>query len=439
MSLRPRLAALRAAGSILLLVGPAPLPAQEWSLADAIRDALARHPAVEGARAAEDAASARVGGARAAFLPSLTASASAVRFEEPMVVAPLHGFDPTRPPTFDDALVRSQVALGYTLFDGGGRSAGLSAARSARAAATAGLASSEAQVIEATAQAWLGVVTAEAVLAASDRRRAALEAEVTRARRLFEAGSAPQVELLRAQAEAAQAEADHASAVAALAAARSILTRLTGRDIPDGLTAPRAASLPAEPSSLAAPPELAAARASADAADARARAARAAFLPRVAVASSIDQYGATGRRFTNEWQAGLQVSLPLFLGGARFAEARQRSAEARQAHADADRLALDLATARDRIASGVAEAEGRVNALESAEAQFTEVARVEALALTEGAGVQRDLLAAEAQLFRVRADLARARAALLTQRIALARADGRLDRAWVDAHLEGAR
>jgi outer membrane protein TolC len=72
-------------------------------------------------------------------------------------------------------------------------------------------------------------------------------------------------------------------------------------------------------------------------------------------------------------------------------------------------------------------ARSRAEALEAAVAQSAEVARIEALALESGAGVQTDYLRAEAELLTVRAALAEARHGAVEARVRLERATGRLD------------
>ncbi|NIP83666.1 MAG: hypothetical protein GWM90_32325, partial [Gemmatimonadetes bacterium] len=74
--------------------------------------------------------------------------------------------------------------------------------------------------------------------------------------------------------------------------------------------------------------------------------------------------------------------------------------------------------------AGVTEADARAEALEAAVAQWTEVARIEALALEAGSGVQSDLLRAQASLFQAAAGLARARSDAAGARVAFARARG---------------
>ena len=74
--------------------------------------------------------------------------------------------------------------------------------------------------------------------------------------------------------------------------------------------------------------------------------------------------------------------------------------------------------------------------MSAAVAQWEEVARIEALALEAGAGEQRDLLRAEAGLFQARAGYALAGQEALTARLRLARAEGILDREWIDEWTE---
>ena len=89
------------------------------TLLDALTAAVERDPA----RAAADAAGAGREHAQAAQFPQLAASRSLIRFEEPMVVSPLHGFDPTDPPEFDRTLSQGRLSLRWTLLDGGARQA----------------------------------------------------------------------------------------------------------------------------------------------------------------------------------------------------------------------------------------------------------------------------------------------------------------------------
>ena len=85
------------------------------------------------------------------------------------------------------------------------------------------------------------------------------------------------------------------------------------------------------------------------------------------------------------------------------------------------------------------EASALREALEVAEAQSEEVARIEGLALDAGAGVQTDFLRAQAQLFQARADLSRARHGEVLALIELARVTGDLSLGWIHENMETVR
>ena len=119
-----------AALAALLAIGPlaGPTHAQVLTLGEAADAALASHPTVLAARARVDGAHAAREAARAAFLPTVVGTSGLVRHAEPMVVAPLHGFDPMNPPAFDRTLIQSQLATEVTFFGGGARRARVRAA-----------------------------------------------------------------------------------------------------------------------------------------------------------------------------------------------------------------------------------------------------------------------------------------------------------------------
>ena len=120
-------------------------------LGEVLESALATHPTVAGAEARLSASEAGVGEARAAWLPTVSASAVATRHQEPMVVAPLHGFDIRTPPSFDETLYQASASADFTLFDGGARGARVRVAESLEAsAASSVLVAPDAVMAEAT-------------------------------------------------------------------------------------------------------------------------------------------------------------------------------------------------------------------------------------------------------------------------------------------------
>ncbi len=419
------------------------------TLPDAVALALATHPAVGQARAQREMASAGLAQARSALLPTLSSQGSLARFQEPMVVAPLHGFDPMHPPEFDRSLVQGSLALSYTLFDGGTRSARIESARAGEEAAGIGVGRWAMEVTLQVSAAYLAVLTGQELLEAARRQSEALEAERRRVEQFLGEGKAARVDLLRVEAAVSRAEAARISARTGLEVARGRLARLTGsapEEIEGRGLAPLALSdapLPSLGRAVAAAasesPEVSMARQDVAGAAAEARGARAAWFPRVEAGGQLQSYGTTGGGHVQEWQATVRVSYPLFTGGARGGEVER--AAARERHSgEALRLAeLGVADQVEEALAALAEAGSMRVALEHAVGQSQEVARIEALALEAGAGVQTDFLRAQAELFQARGSLAQARHGEVLARVRLARVMGELTETWIRNNLEGVR
>jgi len=419
------------------------------TLADVLELALQTHPAVGRAQAAEEAAVAQVKQTRSARLPSLSGQASLARYQEPMVVAPLHGFDPMHPPAFDRNLVQGAVNLGYTLFDGGARGARVNRAEAGAGAARAGGKSARMDVMVQTSATFLGVLTAREVLDAVQAQKTALTAEVDRVSQFLEEGKAARVELLRVEAALSRVEASEISARSDLELAQGRLARFTGLLLEEiraralSRVGPRREDVPVKSAVLtdarAVNPDLARARELLDGATAGVHEARAAWFPKLEAGGRYADFGTLDGGHVQEWQGTLQISYPIFLGGARKGEAERARAEERQA-AEALRLAeLNLEDEAELALSAVKEAMALREALEVSVTQNEEVARIEALALEAGAGVQTDFLKAQADLFQARASLAQARHGEVLARIRLARVQGALTPGWIQENMEVVR
>jgi outer membrane protein len=417
------------------------------TLESAVRLAVARAPGLVAAREAVADAAGGVREARALWWPKVGVEGTVNRFEEPMIVVPLHAFDATRLPRFDETLVQGNVALGYTLFDGGQRSGRIGQAVALEAAAGFRAAATEQAVVAAAVRAFTGVLTARGVLDAEDRRIAALEAEANRVAHFLREGRAARVEALRVEAALARARAGRAQAAASFEVAEAGLARLLGvsRERVAALTPLRLVAAPLPPReelSLAArtaSPLLDASARRVAAARASVRVARADWYPIIRVEGRAVSYGAGEGGFSTEWQTGLRVSYPLFTGGSRTGAVRRAEAGLRQAEADLRDLRDQVDGQLDEAVARVTEARGRVEALEAAETHLAEVARVEALSLAQGVGVQSDYLRAEADLAQARADLSAARAGEIVAHVEVARLTGRLSPATLRTIVESGR
>jgi len=418
-------------------------------LAAAIDRALARYPSVAAAEAVRGRASAEVGEAQASWLPRLSVDASLTRFQEPMVVRPLHGFDPLNPPLFDRTLLQSGVSLSYTLWDFGARSGRVGAARALTSVADASLDGSRAQLVQQVLAAYLRVGSAREVLVAEDQRVAALDREVDRVTQMLAQGKAARVQLLRAEAEREGARAERIGAAAGLDVAEHELALLAELPL-DSVHAARldrmalaagAETQMVDRSGLLASagernPQIREATSRVQAAVAAAGAVRATRFPELRVLGGYVDRGRAFGDFVAEWQGGVQLSYPVFTGGQRGSAIR-RAAWDVEIQEQQQRLAkLNLSQAIDRALAAREEARARVVALELATQRSAEVARIERLSLDVGSGTQRDYLDAEAYLLRSRASLIEARHAEILALTELARLAGQLTPAWVAGALE---
>jgi outer membrane protein TolC len=363
-----------------------------------------------------------------------------------MLVAPLHGFDPTAAPSFDRNLVRGNLSLRYSLYDGGAREARIRGARAGTEAARAGEASARMEVVMETGEAYLDILSTRELLEAARGQREALEAERSRVLQLLEVGKAARVDLLRVDAALSRSEATEISLEAGLDVARGKLARLTGlspADVRERSLLPvrlRVTGAPELPVALArareGSPDLTAARRHRAVAVAAVREARSDWLPTVQLAGVYSNFGALEGGHTQEWQGSLQLSFPLFTGGSREGNLDRAEAEAQEA-AEALRLAeLRVEDAVEAARAAVVEARARRDALERGVQQAGEVARIEALALEVGSGVQTDFLQAQAELFQARASLAQARHAEMMASVRLARVSGELTLGWFQENME---
>jgi len=442
--------------AVVLMVGRArdgraqtPPDSAVLTLSHLVERSRATHPMALGARAEGERAAAAASEVRATRYPRLSIEGGGTRFQEPMIVAPLHGFDPTAPPGFDRTLLQGKAAASLLLFDGGARGSRIARSAAGVDASVANEAQAGSALIERVVRAYIGVRSARELLAAHRAQVGALEAERARAGRMLQAGSVPRVNVLRADAALSRARAEEAVRQTGLHLQETELARLTGV----GLDSIHASALEAlrpvvEPladrassieSALRSNPAVSRSRAQWAASQAGEREARAAYWPTISVSGSYNDFASAAGHHVAEWQTGLQVSWAVFTAGARGAATRRAAAESELARQAVQQAELDVATEVDRALGDLSTARARVEALKSAVEQFSAVVDVETLSLEAGAGVQTDYLRAVSDLLESRATLSQAEAAEIEARLALARSMGELDVAWLGRSLEVSR
>lgn len=460
--IRSRLALLSRAASLaplLAATAAATAAAQETNgresltVSRAVELAHQSHPSVAAAHASADVAREAVGRATSSWWPQLGAQASLAQYSEPMLVAPLHGFQPDEIPRidFENTLIQGNVSFAWTLFDGGARVSRIRGARAEAAGAAAGRTAAEMVLTADVAVAYLEVLSAGGVLDARRRRIEALRAERRRVDLLLAQGRAARVERLRVDAALAEAEAERVAAAARLDLSERDLARLIGVPIAqaraDRLTPIRlaeSARLDADVDALveralAHSPAVERARQLAARAEADHRLAKAAWIPQLDLAAGYQAFSSVAGSTSSLWNAGLVISYPLFTGGRRASRVGEARAAAEVARQQARSAELEAEAAVDRSLNIALETRALVDALARAVAHQSEVVRIERLSLDAGAGTQTDYLRAEADLARTRSRLVEARHAEIAGWVELARVTGDLTPEWLARNLEGAR
>jgi outer membrane protein len=294
--------------------------------------------------------------------------------------------------------------------------------------------------------AYVEILGGREIVAAHDRRMASFESERARVRQLQDVGRAAEIDLLRVEAALASAEADRTRAAISLDQAERDLAALVGAPVDetradrlaplDPLAVPPPSREPLVRVALESSPLVQEARRRQAAADATVGVAKSARWPEAKLVGNYFAFGGGDTRFDAEWNAGIQVSVPIFNGGAT-GKAIERAQAARRAASERLRQAeLDVTAAVDRALGALQDAQARSASLVTAVARLEEVVRIQKLLLETGQGTQTDYLDAEADLLAARANLTRARLGEVDARAELARAAGQLTPGWIEENLE---
>lgn len=403
---------------------PAPSAAADGAtltLAEAVAEALAHAPALEGVARREEAARWKATAAGRRRFGELDAVAGYWRFQDDQIVRSisrqlLDGGFASLP--FD----RSQWRYGFTfqvpLYLGGRLSASIAVASLQAGQAAALLEGSRWQVRFNVASLYASGQALDAVAAATDASLAALEETRRKLELAVRLGKRPELDLLKLADEIADARGRRADVEADAARVQALLLALLGRD-PAG--AVRLTPLPERPAVLAVGRDelrslaLAAspvARASLGADEARqaVRIARAGSLPSVVGRASYlwndaPSVGAPLRT----WELSVGAVWPVFAGGSHRAARAAARASAQAADAAFTRARLDQEA---RLVEALARWDAAGTALEAGAARAAaanEAARIEQIRYDTGAGAIDDLLRARARELAAAAALARAR------------------------------
>ncbi len=439
---------IRKSGAMLLagaLAGTAGGAEDRLTLVEAVNLALSYYPSVRASAAEVEAAESAVDEAESTRFPTVSVGGSATRYQDPMIVHPIHAFTPELVPPFDVNLFQAQAELRFSLYDGGGRSSRIDENRARRQSARSSHLETRQRLLSQLVQQYLSVLSRARTLDAQDRSLQALESELSRVKQVFEVGRAATVDVLRVEAGIAAAKAERVRLATSLDLAQRNLARLVGIEVSrteaSKLTPVSLSGLPLPPReellsrALESSPSVRLAKDDLAVAEAALGASQSRRLPSVNLNGRYINYGSASGANSLEWNVGVSLAYSLFNGGAvSSAVARSRST----AKSATERLRwteLELSGEIDRGLSALEEAEARIASLETAVARFAEVSRIEKLRLETGVGIESDYIRAEADRLGAEAGLIEARYAEIAARAELARTAGSLGPEWVVENL----
>ena len=398
----------------------APLPAdlgdriQRLTLADIVDYGLRNNTATRIAWANAQAAASAYGSERGAWLPTISADVNASRFQ----TAATQGRTAVRQSVFQPS-----VSLSYLLFDFGGRTGRVSAARQ-QAVAAAFLHNAAIQdVVLQIEVGYFQYVQTRALLGAQRITLKEAETNLQAAEERRRVGVATVADVLQARTALSQARLTLETTEGTLQTTRGALALALGlpANVPydiDSAAAelPVAAIADSVDALIAAAvrerPDLAAARAEAAAAQSRVGQARADLLPALNLTANAGRpYTSTIPNGSNTYTLSLGLNIPIFSGFSRqydlkAAEARADAARA-QADATRQRVVFDVFSAYYALQTATRRVRTAGDLIASAQ-QSSEVARARYKA---GVGTVLDLLAAQSALADARAQRVQARLA----------------------------
>ncbi|MGE0315656.1 MAG: TolC family outer membrane protein [Lautropia sp.] len=303
------------------------------------------------------------------------------------------------------------------------------------------LAQAEQDLLTRVAQAYFDVLAAQDALEVAQAQRRAIAEQFEAARRNFEVGTATITDQQEAQARLDLNDAQLAAARNDLTVRRAALRTLTGVPAEALETLDRTAALPAPADArieywtdlaragnyAVLQAQLASQLAAADIQ--RAKYAKYPVVDLVSQAGLVQGSTATGSPLVDrskQLSAGIQLSVPLYAGGALDAREREAVAAQRRAEMDLENARRSAEQATRQVFLGLVSSLEQARALEAAERSSRLALESNLLGYQVGVRINVDVLNAQQQLFSTRRDLSRARYDVLVNSLRLQAATGRL-------------
>ena len=409
--------------------------AEPLTVQQAVEQALAHNPGIERQRQHINSETLERSIAQAHRLPELDLQAGLTHYSDPALAWPIH--QPGAFPPFDQDISNIGINVRLPLYTGGRLLAAVDLADERSAMAQHGLQASEQELTFNVISSFGKTLQLQHLREAMEHRIRRLEAQVEDVRKRFRSGRAAELDVARIQTQLSEARYELATLEQGVSNTLNLLTTLMGRSqAPQQLAA--LADIPLNATTgieswieqaLTAHPSIRQAQANIRASEQRVAMAKGERLPQFSLVGNSRYLATSDGDGQDEWQIGVQMSLPLYDGSARSDKVTQSQIARQMAQ-------LDLQELRDRVAyqvreahAAVATAQLQIEVAEQGLSEAEEVLRIETLRYKTGTSTITDLLGAEAAHWNARAKLTQARYDLVIYKSQLLKASGGLTRA----------
>ena len=424
---------------VLLSLALASAPALAADLLQVYRDAIAYDAQFASAKAAWEAGQEKLPQGRAGLLPVISATASTtwndIDYNRRMLNTPPVDAQYN---TNGYTLTLTQPIFRWQNIEQYGQS------KLQVVAADAQFAQAKQDLVLRVAQAYFDVLLAQDSLGLAQSQKKAIGEQLEAAKRNFEVGTATITDTHEAQARFDLVTAQELAAQNDLEIKRQALRQVIGK-VPESLAALRAQVQLQRPqpddmgkwveAAEAGSPLVAAQQAALEIADKEINKQRAGHLPTLDLVATRGRSSATGGLAagvslpgsdTHSNTIGLQLTLPIFAGGAVMSKDREAVALREKARADLDNTRRAAALGARQAYLGVTSGMAQVRAYEQALVSSQSALDSNKLGYEVGVRINIDVLNAQQQLFATRRDLAKARYDTLVAQLRLKAAAGSL-------------
>jgi len=391
--------------SLLLFAAEVTLAADALPLWEAMERAMQSNPAIKSQEFEVSRQSLEQDIAHSQHLPKVDLNAAYTRYGYPTFVTPIREVGTF--PSMDRDIANIGLALTLPLYSGGKLVAGEALATHSREASVQALRAGGQDLLFNVAATYTKALHFGQLVKVLDARIKALQQEEKDIELRIQEGRAARLELIRLQTQLSQARYDKVSVTQGEKDALALLTSLLGTSGPAPILSGLDTTTPALPIStgdamdraLRQRPDILRLDAMGKAAQQKTAIARGDQLPQInLVTKAQESAGGNGKGY-DDWQIGVQLSLPLFDGAIRRHRVEQAGLEQRQS-------ALQQEDARNRLTSDIEQAFGalsesraRLDAATQGESEAKEALRIETLRYRSGENTITDLLGAESALW----------------------------------------